>query len=225
MKLGIDGMTYAARWVAGWSGAVVAIPAFPETALIVMLAGGLWLCLWIRPWRWFGVPVVLLGAGLAANIERPAILVGEEGRLVAVRGPSGLSAIEAPATTFALKRWLAADGDTRAPDEVRKRSAFYCDLAGCIAKVAGKTVAVPRSPAALPEDCRRADMIILSFPRPAGCSGRAQVLDRQHLFENGALAVFTDPHHPPRILSVEDGRGRRPWSHAGLEQARRAYWR
>ena len=225
MKLGIDGMTYAARWVAGWSGAVVALPAFSQTALIVMLAGGPWLCLWLRPWRWLGVPVILLGTGLATNIERPAMLVGEEGRLVAVRGPNGLSAIEAPATTFALKRWLAADGDTRPPDEARKRPAFYCDLAGCIANVAGRTVAVPRSPAALPEDCRRADIIILSCPRPPGCSGRARVLDRQHLIENGALAVFTDPDHPSRILSVEAGRGVRPWSHVGLEQARRAYWR
>jgi hypothetical protein len=51
------------------------------------------------------------------------------------------------------------------------------------------------------------------------------VLDRKHLIENGALAAFTDPDHPLRISSVEADRGVRPWSHAGLEQARRAYWR
>lgn len=224
MQLGINGMTAAAQWVAGWQGPVVAVPAFSETALIVMLAGGLWLCLWARPWRWMGVPVMLLGTGLAANVDRPTVLIGEEGRLVGVRGSDGLSAVDAPATTFALKRWLAADGDTRTPDEVRKRSAFTCDLNGCIARVAGQVIAVPRSPAALPDGCRRADIIILSFPQPAGCAGSAQIIDRRYLVREGPLALFMKPGDRARILSVEDYRGARPWSYAGQQTARQAYW-
>ena len=210
MQLGINGMTAAARWVAAWHGAVVAVPAFSETALVVMLAGGLRLCLWARPWRWMGVPVMVLGTGLAANVDRPTVLVGEEGRLVAVRGTDGLSAVDAPATTFALKRWLAADGDTRTPAEVRMRSALSCDRNGCIARVAGLVMAVPRCPAALPDDCRRADIIILSLPQPASCAGSAQIIDSRYLVREGSLALFMKPGHRTRIMSVEDFRGERP---------------
>lgn len=196
-------MTAAGQWVAAWHGALVAVPACSETALVVML----------------------LGTGLAANVERPTAVVGEEGRLVAVRGTDGLNAIDAPASTFALKRWLTADGDTRLPAEVRKRSAFTCDLNGCIARVEGQIIAVPRRPAALPNECRRADIIILSFPQSASCAGSALIIDRRYLVREGPLALFMKSGDRARILSVEDFSGERPWSYAGSHAARQEYWR
>ena len=224
MGLGIEGMNLSARWVASWPGAVFAVPAFSERALLVMLAGGLWLCLWRNPWRWLGLPVILAGAIIATDVPAPDVLVGDQGHLVAIRHEGRLSALDAPGTTFTLTRWLEADGDTRTPAEAQQRAGFRCDLAGCTSKLGEMILAVPRSPAALIDDCQRAAIIVLSFPRPPGCATTAVVLDRASLARDGAHAITLRPDQSFELTNVEQYRGVRPWTRAGLEAARQRYW-
>ncbi len=50
MGWGIEAMIAVARWVAGWPGAVVLLPAMPVWGLALVALGGLWLCLWQRRW-------------------------------------------------------------------------------------------------------------------------------------------------------------------------------
>ncbi len=225
MRYGIDAMTAAATWVAGWPGATAAIAAFPPAALMFLLAGGAWIVIWQRRWRWLGLPLIVAGAALVADREPPDLLVGEDGRLVAVRHDGRLSALEAPQTTFALTRWLTADGDTRTPEEARRRSGFRCDLEGCTARLGARLIAVPRSPAALVDDCALAGIIILSFPRPAACRTPALVIDQARLAREGAHAITITGDNRLEIETVAAWRGRRPWTAAGLAGARQDYWR
>ena len=46
MGFGIDLMVESGKWVAGWPGAVSVLPQISGTALVLMVLGGLWLCLW-----------------------------------------------------------------------------------------------------------------------------------------------------------------------------------
>ena len=193
MAFGIEGMNQSATWVASWPGAVFAVPAFSQVGLLVMLAGGLWICLWSRAWRWIGVPVILAGAVMATDVRAPDLIVGDQGHLVAVRHGGRLSALDAPRTTYTLTRWLEADGDTRPPAKAQQRRGFRCDLDGCTAKLGEKRLAIPRSPAALIDDCRHATIIVLSFPKPDGCNTSALVLDRDRLSRNGAYAITVRP--------------------------------
>ena len=59
MGLGIDGMVWCAYAVAGLPGAVGRIPEMPTLAFVLMVAGGLWLCLWRTRWRFAGGPASL----------------------------------------------------------------------------------------------------------------------------------------------------------------------
>src|SRR5208282_487133 len=49
MGWGIDAMMAVAKWVASLPGALIAVPAFPFAALLVIVCGGLWLVIWRRP--------------------------------------------------------------------------------------------------------------------------------------------------------------------------------
>lgn len=229
MGWGVDVMTWSAREVSSLTGAVVAIPSFSETALHLMIFGGLWLLLWRRAWRWCGLVLFIAGLWLATDARRPAVLISRDAAVVAVRGPDGgLSARRARRGAFELGRWLEHDGDTRQPKQAwhqRGRSSpFRCDLDGCTVRVGGRTLAIPRSYAALVDDCRRADVLVMTFRKPAGCRTPRHVVDFLSLKRTGAQAIYLTGDGL-RFETVESVRGHRPWTVAARLEAQAAFWR
>ena len=61
---GIGLMVGVAKWVAGWPGAVSVLPQISGTALVLMVLGGLWLCLWQTSARAFGLVIAAVGLAL-----------------------------------------------------------------------------------------------------------------------------------------------------------------
>ena len=53
MGWGVHQITAIAHWVAGLPGATTLIRAWPLGALLGIVAGGLWIALWRRSWRWY----------------------------------------------------------------------------------------------------------------------------------------------------------------------------
>jgi competence protein ComEC len=212
MGHGIDAMTWVAYRVASLSGATLRIPAIPTLAFALAVLGGLWLALWRTRWRLLGLVAIAAGVGLAPTLRRPDILVGRDGQLVAIRLPDrSLSAIGARGTAFELQRWLDHDGDYRTAREASDGKGFACDALGCTAEVKGLTLAVSRHPAALADDCRRARVLVMTFPRLRGCDGASPVLDFFDLRRDGTHAVYIDGTQA-RVVTVAAVRGERPWS-------------
>src|SRR5690606_28092251 len=89
MAQGIDAMTGTAYWVAGLPGAVAHIAEISDAGFALMVAGGLWLTLWQTRWRVLGLAAIGGGLLVAGGAERPDILAGRGGDLVAVRGADG----------------------------------------------------------------------------------------------------------------------------------------
>lgn len=229
MGLGIDAMTAVARQVAALPGAVVALPAVPAAAFVLILLGGLWLTLWQERWRLLGFVAIAAGLVIAPTLEHPDILAGRDGALVAVRGADGrLEVLASPRSEFEIKRWLEHDGDgreagkavgetiarlgIRKPDGTATHRSLTCDAIGCTAVVAGATIAIPRHPAAIAEDCHRADLVVLAVPRGARCHRPAAVIDFGAIRDRGTHAIYVDGPHRFRITTVADARGDRPWS-------------
>lgn len=226
MGAGIDATIRVAEWVAALPGASTRIAAISTTAFLMMVAGGLWLLLWRERARWLGLAALACGIALAPATPRPDILVGQDGRLAAVRGGDGrLAALAASASGFELARWLDHDGDGRSAREAMATPAFRCDAAGCTARVKGLTVAYPRHPSAIAEDCGRADVVLLPVPRPRGCQRPQTVIDFFALRARGTHALYVEkaaaPNDGPRpatvrpvirIETVASARGDRPWS-------------
>jgi len=209
---GINAMTAIAYAVAGLPGAAVPVAAIPLAAFLWMLAGGLWLLLWTTRWRLLGVPLVLAGLAQAPFLERPDIIVGRDGRLVAARVDGvRFSALPAPRGLYELSRWLEADGDGRTAKSVAVGEGFGCDDTGCAVAIKGQRLAVARHGAALAEDCARASILVLDTARPKGCSRPGVVIDRDGLRRGGVHTVYVGKDGV-RMQTVSAVRGDRPWS-------------
>jgi competence protein ComEC len=195
------------RFVSGLPGAVTVTPAFPVFALGLMALGGLWLAIWRLSWRWLGLLPLLAGIVLAWTAPRPDILIAGDARTIAVREQDGrLAFLRKPKDKYAARSWLQRDGDARAPNEVPLIG--RCDGLGCVAQVAGVTVAASLRPQALTEDCRRAALVI-SAAEAVECNGPALVLDAKALAQAGGYAITLTPRI--NAVSVNAWRGQRPW--------------
>lgn len=212
MNEGVRIMTRIAEWVAAWPGAVSHIPTIPASALTLIAFGGLWLCLWQRRWRAFGMIIVAAGLAFSPTNRLPDILIEREGKSIALRAPDGRLALPPDArSSYSAAVWLAADGDPRSVAQAANSPASYrCDSLGCIAVVKGKTVALVRDPAALEEDCRRADIVVAPFSLGSRCRAARFVLDRKRLSSEGAQALYLDGQSIV-AETVRSARGARPW--------------
>ena len=213
MGQGIDLMTWIAIAVAKLPGAVGRIPAIPTAAFALMVIGGIWLCLFQTRLRLAGLAIIAAGLGLAPFRDRPDVLIGRDGTLVAVRTAAGsLSSMPARGGAFELTRWLEHEADARSVKEVAVADAFRCDSAGCTTTVRGMMMAVSTHPAALADDCARAQILVLTFPKPTGCSAnRGPVFDFFAIREAGTIALFIEDGRV-RVTTVALARGDRPWS-------------
>jgi len=213
MGFGIDLITAAATWVAGLGGAVSHVPAVPEAAIVLVVAGGLWLALMSQPWRWAGLFALAGGVALAPMEERPAVLVGNHANLVLVRDTDGaLHGLAGERDEYEVEQWLERDGDDRRAADVRREPALTCDTLGCVGAVSGKTIAITRHPAALRGDCLKADILIVAGARPRQCSKPQLIIDRAAVQRDGTHAVFIEASGAIRVVTVSNARGKRPWT-------------
>jgi len=211
MGWGIEAMIAVARFVSGLPGAVIPVPDFPLTALLLMVGGGLWLLLWRGRWRLWGLLPIAAGLAVAPFAARPDIWIDREGVVIAMRMKDGrLSAPKTRKGEFSLKVWLEGDGDMRTPKEVAKGNGFQCDEQSCLGLLAGRIVSHVTHPGALGDDCRRAGVLITPLPAGENCTGPDVVIDAGALWEKGAHTIRIGPGGIV-VQSVAESRGKRPW--------------
>ncbi|MDE3115669.1 MAG: hypothetical protein KGL26_08735, partial [Pseudomonadota bacterium] len=207
-------MLAIARWVAHLPGATAMVAVWPQSALLPVVAGGLWIMLWRARWRWLGLVPIATGLIVASFAVPPDILVTQDGRDVAVRLSSGhLAFLRLPKDGYAAQNWLQRDGDPRDPSQAvaTPQDGVRCDSYGCIAKLAdGELLAASLRFDALGEDCAHAAIVIAAIPVRHACNGPRLVLDRFDLAKNGATAIRLGSALD--IRTVRGERGIRQWS-------------
>jgi competence protein ComEC len=213
MGWGVHVMTSIAHWVAELPGATTLLRAWPVSALMAIVFGGLWIALWRRRWRWFGFAPIALGLALTAASAPPDIFIPRDGQSLAVRGTDGrLVILGTRPDEYTATQWMLRDGDRR--DVAAARAGAQCDEVGCTAKTAdGRVVAFSMRAAALVEDCSRANIVVSAVPIRRDCKGPDLVLDRFDALRNGATAVTLGKE--VRVETVASERGKRPWSRGG----------
>jgi competence protein ComEC len=189
MGEGIDWVIVVATWVSSLPGAVGRIHAFGIGPLLIGTAGLVLICLLRSPLRWTGVVFAALCVVGAWTTPRPDILVSADAGMVAVRDSSGVMRVMATRRDgFALREWLAADGDTRTDKDDTLTEGTRCDPAGCVARLAdGRAVALARTAEALVEDCERAAFVVTARNGPPACA--AAIIDRNAARNAGAVAA------------------------------------
>jgi competence protein ComEC len=216
MDLGIGWMIAVAQWVAALPGAIGRIPAFGIGPLLLATLGVLVIGLLRTPLRWVGSLPVLLGVALALSARQPDILIASDGQNVAVRRADGnFSFMQTKKDLFAVRAWLAADGDARAADDPAIQQGARCDDAGCAVEMAdGRYVTIAKRADAFADDCEKAAIIVTARQPPPAC--KARIFDQQRLQQTGSLALYgrggafaAEAVRPPG--------SNRPWARNALE--------
>lgn len=232
MGQGVSLVLTVANWVASMPGSVAMMKAFPDQTMILVVAGGLMLCLVPGKKRIAGLGVMLLGFALVPGHQGPDILVGSKGAMAAVQLGDELVFANPKGRRFVKGVWLRRAGQEKAlsydkaaelspdyaalgpnPHKPSKRPVqLSCDGRSCLYRAGGKSIALVREPGALLEDCWQADVVIAAIPvRPGVCPPETRVLDRFDFWRGGVHALWITDQGDITIKSVNAMRGNRPW--------------
>ena len=218
MGWGIDAVIRVAREVSSWPGAVLHVPAVPDSWPILVGFGGIWLALWRGPLRLAGL-LPLAAAAIAAALERPPdVILGRQPQAYAVQVENGRLAVSPGTRGFARDIWLERAGRAEAvpwPARGTPDSDWLaCGPLGCIRSGGADrpSVAILTHPAALAEDCPRAEIVLGSVAIDRGdCRGPSLIVDQRDRYRRGAHAIWVDGGSTT-VKTVAGYRGLRPWT-------------
>jgi len=213
MGHGIDWMIAVALWVTSLPGAVGHVRAFGTGPLLLGTAAILLLCLLCTPLRWSGAVLAVAASLWAVTTPLPDVLVSGDGQAAAIRGSDGrLALLHSNRDSFAIKEWLAADGDARTVKDTGLHDGVQCDAAGCIGRLSdGRLVSQALSLEAFAEDCARAAVVVSAREAPGAC--HAILIDRKAWRANGAMALrWTGEHF--ELSAARPAGYERPWARA-----------
>ncbi|HKU94322.1 MAG TPA: ComEC/Rec2 family competence protein [Vineibacter sp.] len=216
MGWGIDAIIWVAREAASWPAAATVTPALPGASLWLLTLGGLWLCLWRTPWRWWGLAPAAIALLLGPLQRPPDILVSGDARLVGVRtADGGMLLSSGRIERFTADSWVRRAGAEQAGLwPVGTESAdgrLRCDVLGCVYRRAGGRIAIVSKVDALVDDCGAVDMLLSLVPVRRRCPAVRQVVDRFDIWRNGAYAIWMDDAGGVRVENTRQARGDRPW--------------
>lgn len=213
MGIGVELLLATARWAAGLPGAAIAVPLWPAAALALLWAGGLWLALWRRPWRLFGLLALLPAAFLIARERPPDLIATPWLAQVAAHAADGARVLAFERDELVEDALLRALGGP-APEGVAVGP--RCDRAGCLLERGGARVTLARRPDALLEASREPGLVIARLgPERCPGGGPATLLGPRALAATGGLALWLEPDGTIRRRAVAETRGRWPWVRLG----------
>jgi competence protein ComEC len=215
MSWGIDAIAWIGHQVTSWPGAIMQVPSLNSGALALVSIGGLWFCIWIGRWRWWGMVPVALGFLSLAFIRPPDMLVSGDMKLIAVRDHDGAylpsnARVDPLVQDTWTKRAAASLGNPWPKTGSLDDDMMSCDAEGCIYRARGQTVALIRDGVALAEDCRTADLVVSPVAAHQVCRATPSI-DRIDTLEKGGHAVWLDPRGIT-IVTVRQWQGARPWT-------------
>jgi competence protein ComEC len=211
-------LLFVAHGVADAPGSVAMLASMPRGAFALMVAGGLWICLWrTRLRRWGAVPLAI-GAVWAVATPAPDILITGDGQHLAVRGDDGRAALLRPRAGDYVRDMLAEssgiDGELA---ELEASPGARCSPDMCVVDLRrGDRVwrlMATRSGYLMPigaftRACREADIVVSDRRVPRTCTPRWLKADRLLLAQSGGLAIRLSP---PSVDTVVAPASDHPW--------------
>lgn len=82
---GVDLLNNLTAWVSSLDGSNLQVMSMPLWGLLSITIGGLWLCIWQRKWRIWGIIGIALGCLSFLTMSKPDILINEDNSLVAIK--------------------------------------------------------------------------------------------------------------------------------------------
>jgi len=218
--LSIDLLLWLAHTVGKASGAVATLAQMPGWAFALIVAGGLWLCLWTSRIRLAGLIPMAIGATAAAAAPVPQLLITGDGTHLAIVAKDGTPRIlRNQSGDFIRSVFAESSGFDGDPLVLEEAPFAACSHDSCIADVrsGGRSwrVLATRSSAwiewrDLVKACGAADIVVSDRWLPRGCNPSWLRLDRHSLERTGGIAIYLGAQ--PRVITVADRVGQHPWA-------------
>jgi len=215
----IDGLLKLAHLVSSARGAVALMPSMPGWAFALMVAGGIWLCLWTTRVRLVGLAPVLIGALGAALSPSPDLLVIGDGRHLAVIENGKPFILRERAGDYVRSLLAESSGYDSDPDVLDAQPTSDCSRDACVAQLrkgaAEWRLLATRSAYRIDWEkitsaCSQADIVVSDRRLPRACEPRWLKLDAPALARTGGVAIYLGKR--PWLDSVADRLGDHPWA-------------
>lgn len=215
----LSALLWLAHMTASLPGAVAMLPTIPRPAFALIVAGGLWICLWRTRWRAFGLVVVAAGTIWAVATPAPDLIVTGDGRHLVLRDDAGRLALLRPRAGDYV-RDLLAELSGAEPDyyDLGTLPNAACSSDLCMADLTRGhrrwRIVATRSGYRLPwaemvRACAGADIVVADRRLPRGCTPRWLKADATLLRQTGGLAITLGA--TPRVATVAAAEGAHPW--------------
>jgi competence protein ComEC len=212
MGWGIDVTIAVAQAVSAIPGNVWHVPRLPVAGLALVSLGGLWVCLWLQPWRWWGIAAIAAGLASIATTQPPDIVIADLGRFLAVRATQAAYWVSAESGGHLETSFLSEETglDVLPWPHQDQAQTLACTGELCRYTARGRTVALITGFAALPTDCHGVDAIVSRVPAGFRCRALLPVIDRIDTWRLGAVALWLNQGGVV-VESTNGERGDRPW--------------
>lgn len=214
----LEALLAIAHGVAGQPGAVRLMPQIGLDAILLYVAGMLWLALWRGRVRLWGLAAAALALVLMLATRAPDVLVARDGRQIAVAQDGGQLLVLREGEGYALDSLREVAAVAGEPVAIERAPGARCSPDFCALAVTrdGRSwsLLVARSKRyvdarELIAACAAADIVIAARTMPRSCAPRWLKADRRFLVEHGGLALYLDPG--PRLITVGESQGEHGW--------------
>lgn len=215
LDYGITLMMRGARFFAELPYASLALPSPSFAGIIMVVFGGLWLCIWQQKWRLLGVPLVIIGIATIAFHKPYDLLISSDASKVAMRFDNGRFVfLRGKEDSFDGQVWLRTDGQEKALSiEDLDKKIGSCDKHKCTITAYGKKIVVTKGKKEIEVSCDGNPDIVVSqnyLDENSGCENVPLLFDRTYLQQNGATALRFNNGNM-EIETSREYRGNRPW--------------
>lgn len=195
-----------AETVGAWPGANIGVSHPPLLSFILVVFGGLWLCLWQQPWRRWGLFPLGIGV-LGVFLQNPPhLLIDGQGKLVGLFDGKTLHVSSTRKGKFTAETWqhyLAAQEIKGLP----------CTDGICKSVFHNIPLIISHDQDHQP--CEKGAILIRLEPSKSPCPTSYFTLDWYDLWREGGHTVWLHPK-APYIEKVNRLQGRRPWTRQAI---------
>lgn len=205
MGYGIEVMLIVADYIRTLPYAEQFLPA-PNGWWIALASFGLvWLCLMRERWRFWGLPLTVLGVLPILLHQTPDFYISQDRGQIALKLEGELQMVKGRGNSFAPRQWANGNGRTTLAEYKGEKE---CDAVGCVYTTLGKRVGVYEDYKIVPKGyCPKLDVLLATFYWNGACEPDFMI-DRNDIDAHGAHWGWLDR----RVKHTDMLDGERRWS-------------
>ncbi len=214
MGEGIGLVNSITDYVSGLDGSAMQIPYMPAWGISIIAIGLLWLCLWQKKWRLWGILPILLGIISPVFNDYPDVIVTKKADVIALKVSENRDYIILPRSRggrfdksmlHTKLAFLTSNYEKQIIKHIYngKKSlcklkkadcnnfSLKCDDMSCIYKRNSQSVAITKFLKSLNRDCKEHDIVISSdYMKKEYCKSPKLVIHRRDLWSNNSYAIW-----------------------------------